>query len=130
MNQSICGWQVILADLSMILFLVTGAALSRDRPDISSDRMITLGAAGAVFRGDQGQSLAPWLDERVHDPREMLTITGRYAPGERHLIENEVEDAATAAERRGVHFRTIVEPGRETDLVAIFAFDRLDKLRR
>lgn len=127
MNQALQGWQVMLADLSMILFLVTASTLPGGKPVISAESASSShGAPGAVFRSGRGQSLTLWLDERVQDPREMLTLTGRYGPGERSLIARDVAIAAAIADRRGVAVRTVLEPGTRSDLVAVLAFDRTD----
>lgn len=127
MSQTAHGWQIMLADLSMILFLVTASTVGTESPPAANFASAALpDAPGAVFRSGQGQSLIRWLDERARDPRQMLTVTGRFGPGERSLIAEDVAVAVRIADLRGIAVRTVVEPGTRSELVAVLAFDRTD----
>ncbi len=127
MSQITYGWQVMLADLSMILFLVTASTVPA-APSGAADYGLPAQpvAPGAVFRSSQEHSLTRWLDERARDPRQMLTVTGRFGPGERSLIAEDVAVAVRIADRRDLAVRTVIEPGVRSELVAVLAFDRTD----
>ena len=72
------GWQTVLADLSLILFMITAAAASElptAPPAPPSPVLPALGEPVAVWRaGPGGPSLRDWLASSGPDPRLRLTI--------------------------------------------------------
>ena len=48
------GWQVIIADLALILFMVTAAAMKRGREDLASDPLPVRGEPVAIYREAKG----------------------------------------------------------------------------
>ena len=58
------GWQTVLADLSLILFMVTAAAVSQASPQPSSGEALALGEPVAVWRpgslSPPPRSTSPW----------------------------------------------------------------------
>lgn len=76
------GWQTVLADLSLILFMVTATAVSdspaKTPPPPPPPAPISLPALGepvAVWRLEQGgPSLPDWLAAQPSDPRQRLTL--------------------------------------------------------
>ena len=73
------GWQTVLADLSLILFMITAAAASElptspvSKPDVPV--LPALGEPVAVWRaGPDAPSLPAWLASSGLDPRLRLTI--------------------------------------------------------
>lgn len=76
------GWQVVLADLSMILFMITAAGVADAPPEPHPQpaaKPITgvpaLGEPVAQWRADAGgPSLGEWLRLESADPRMRLTI--------------------------------------------------------
>jgi hypothetical protein len=116
------GWQYVLADLSMILFMTTAAALSQeDAPTVTATaRVPTRSEPVAVWRQAPGAPpLAQWLADQGRDQRRQLTIVSHYAEG---------QQAAALEAARGLlgqgtgSVRLIVEPG-EGGLAASLAYD-------
>ncbi|MEL6738571.1 MAG: hypothetical protein AAFO28_06565, partial [Pseudomonadota bacterium] len=79
------SWQLLLADLALILFLVTAAALTRSEEVIRRDAPMAqaglpkgpgeVAPAQALYRAGVGpESLAEWLEQQPRDPRAALTI--------------------------------------------------------
>lgn len=118
------GWQTSLADLSLILFMITAAAVSQQ--GTKAKRTARAEAAEAPARpapqteplsvyiaAPDAPPLAQWLAQQPADPRQQLTITARYAgaPGaqERALVEAERLLAQAGAQGRSA--RLVVEPG-------------------
>lgn len=103
------GWQTVLADLSLILFMTTAAALgeapvqSPPAAPPSHANLPALAQPVAVWTAGQGAPpLAEWLRQSGSDPRLQLTI---LAP----------QSAATAAlalaAAAGRPARLVLEPG-------------------
>lgn len=113
------GWQTVLADLSIILFMITASAASQardDPPAISGG--FAMADPVAVWRpSPSGPTLAQWLSAQQADPRMRLTLF-IHAPagGEGEALR--LADTA-APEARVVVDR---EPG--PPLEAILAFDQ------
>ena len=113
------GWQTVLADLSIILFMITASAASQardDPPAISGG--FAMAEPVAVWRpSSAGPTLAQWLSAQQADPRMRLTLF-IHAPagGEGEALR--LADTA-APEARVVVDR---EPG--PPLEAILAFDQ------
>ncbi|MDE8651155.1 hypothetical protein [Novosphingobium album (ex Liu et al. 2023)] len=135
------GWQTMLADLSLILFMITAAALSKTslkpatgpeqpaaarsdpRPSPQSEPLaIYVAAPGAP-------PLAEWLAHQPRDDRQQLTVTARYRPGGQAAALAEAGRLAAEAGKAGAAARIVVEPG-EGAARAVLAFDASDDLRQ
>lgn len=78
------GWQTLLADLSLILFMVTASAVDirhkpdKQKPEAAPTQTPVLPALGepvALWRAQPGGvKIADWLDVAGADPRLRLTI--------------------------------------------------------
>lgn len=122
------GWQTLLADLAIILFIITAAALSqadheqaqaRARPNQPSPRSEPL----AVYRAGEGAPpLRQWLAEQQPDPRQLLTIVAPYGAGHQRDILATAQTMAREADALGVAVRLVVEPG-EGEPTATLAYD-------
>jgi len=125
------SWQVMLADLSLILFIVTAAALGDEGASATRQAappaLPTLPAQSepvAVFRPAPGAGdFAQWLKDRGRDHREQLTIVVHYPPGQRASVANEASRMAETADAAGIAARMVIEPGSARDISAVFAFD-------
>jgi hypothetical protein len=132
------GWQLILADLALILFLLTLSALpaaeaetglhlaaraAREEHDREEPRP-EIAPAQALFRPvPGGPELGGWLAGQSPDPRTTLTIFATHAPGGE--AEAWARAGALAAEARaaGARVRTIITAGKQPDLYASLAYD-------
>lgn len=116
------SWQVIIADLALILFMVTAAAMKRDREELANDPLPVRGEPVAIYRKAMGAPpVRQWLADQAPDARQRLTIVTRHAPGK-------AEDAASAAlalaAETGRPARIVIEPSGRSELLAVLAFDR------
>jgi hypothetical protein len=135
------GWQLILADLALILFLLTLSALPaaeaetdrqraargvqekaareediRPRPEIASAQALFRPVAG-------GPSLGAWLAAQAPDPRATLTIFAVHAPGGEADAWGRAEALAAEARASGARVRTIIAAGGEAEIYASLAYD-------
>lgn len=130
------GWQLVLADLALILFLVTLTALvnTRSEPNAKSARATHVAPthvapthvapAQALFRPTtRGPTLAQWLSEQPRDPRTTLTIIAQHTGEDRSLLWDNAQTLAASAARSGVTVRVIITAGDESDLYASLAYD-------
>jgi hypothetical protein len=123
------GWQTLMADLSIILFMVTAAALSQAGPGKAQGSKAELapsqrGEPIAVYRSGTGAPpLAQWLDTQPRDERQMLTVVSTYQPGKQADALARATALARDAFSRGVLTRIVVEPGLG-DATATLAYDR------
>ena len=137
------GWQTILADLSLILFMVTASALAnssdgplgnegvvpaRPKPAAQVGPAPILQAPRAepvaVWRPAAGApALSQWLAALAGDPRLQLTITVHYAPGGREGALAEAIRLSRSAGTPGTTARIVVEPGQPAGLSAVVGYD-------
>lgn len=126
------SWLVPLADLSLILFILTGSAISATPGDArvaAADpepaRVPGEANASAIhFDGEGAPPLAAMLDAHVPAAGEQLTIAAYYAPGDRLLAARRAEALAGQAQASGVEPRVVLQPAPATQVLAFFAFDR------
>ena len=100
------GWQTLMADLSMVLFMISAAAV---------------GEPVAVWRGTDPAALRAWLDGQGSDPRQRLTI---IAP------QPSAQAALTLAAGAGRPARVLIEPQRAGQPYAALTFDQDPALAR
>lgn len=114
------GWQTVLADLSLILFMLTAATLSQAAEE-GGIAASPLSQPVAVYAaGKDAPPLADWLADQPRDPRQQLTIVAHYAPGG----QDAALSAATAmAGQSEMAARVVVEPGQPAGLTAMLAYD-------
>lgn len=125
------GWQTLLADLSIILFMVTAAALSQSKDGAQAKdggAMVTPKASArseplAVYRAAPGAPpLGQWLAAQSPDPRQQLSIVAHFAPGNQQAALSEAGALLAQAGTAGMAARLVVEPG-EGGTVATLAYD-------
>ncbi len=139
-NRAGPGWQLILADLALILFLLTLSALPAAEAEVGrklADRAARekdlrhsykpeIAAAQALFRPVAGgPSLTEWLASQPRDPRATLTVFARHLPGDEAAAWNAAAALADDAQASGVAVRTIITAGRHGDLYASLAYDEV-----
>ena len=114
------GWQTVLADLSLILFMITASAASEPQNGTATPTAAVLPALGepvAIWRSAPGAvDLHTWLTQAAPDPRLRLTIV---APASAHQI------AAALAAQADRPVRIILEPGADGAPFAALTYDQL-----
>lgn len=106
------GWQTVLADLSLILFMVMAAAVSEE-PNAGGQPFQS--EPVAQWRdGAEAPGLAAWLIDQPVDPRQQLTIIAPLAAAERAL---------ELVRRAGRPTRVVLDPRAEGPPIAILTFD-------
>lgn len=126
------SWLVPLADLSLILFIVTGATLAGSlgttREEDTADRLpggIAQGVAASIFTDSaEGPALADWLSQYHPAPGEQLTIEAFHTDADRSAITARAEQLAQQAISAGQAPRVIVQPAAESRIMAMYAYDR------
>ena len=114
------GWQTVLADLSLILFMVTAAAVAEAGPDGGTAGVAPeLGEPVAVWRPG-GPTLKQWLAAQPEDPRLRLTLVlHAEAPGRSTALKR-----AETAQQGLEPARIVIEPGAGVPLEALLIYDR------
>ena len=118
------SWQLILADLSLILFLValTGLASAQARRD--SESQLHVQPAQALYRPSaDGPELNEWLARQDLDPRLTLTVFVRYRRGNPEVAWSQARTLELSAHEAGVQVRIIMISADEDDIYASLAFD-------
>lgn len=116
------GWQTMLADLALILFLVSASALDRQSDAVPPPPPSALpqnSAPAAIWREGAGApALAEWLAGEARDPRLRLTLFATPIDGARALaLVADLPDA-----------RVVVQPlgdAQPAGIVAVLAYDRV-----
>lgn len=134
------GWQLILADLALIFFLLMLTALpaaeaenGRPLADKAARGEETQAPGGAEIAASQalyrpvagGPSLAEWLTAQPRDPRATLTVFARVPRSDDARAWAEARALVEEAAGSGVTVRTIITVGDEADLYASLAYDAL-----
>lgn len=115
------GWQAMLADLSLILFMVTAGVLAKrpEMPVVPSPSATSDVAQASQqseplaiwIAGDGAPRLREWLAAQSADPRQQVTITAKYAPGGQAQAIAEASRLVSEAGAAGHAARIVVEPG-------------------
>lgn len=134
------GWQTTLADLALILFMVTAAAMAQ-QPDAdegtaqgTAQGAIETAVPGApvpargeplaIYRAVPGAPpLGEWLANQPRDDRQHLTIVARHATGGAAEAARGALALARDAEAAGRSARVVIEPAERGDLIAVLDFD-------
>jgi hypothetical protein len=119
------GWQTIIADLSMILFMLTASAVAHQGsrtspPPVSPPPASAVTSKPAPLQptargepvavwiaGEGAPPLREWLAQQPRDSRQQVTITATYAPG---AMAQAMAQAQALALQAG-DARVVVEPG-------------------
>ena len=133
------GWQLILADLALILFLLTLSALPAAEAETGrrlaaravqekgarDEEQTEIAPAQALFRPVAGgPGLGAWLASQGPDPRATLTIFAVHLPGEEAAAWARAEALAAEARSKGARVRVIITAGDESDVYASLAYDQ------
>lgn len=117
------GWQTVLADLSLILFMVTASVLAATPSATSDAEHSEQSEPLAIFVPAGGPpSLHEWIVEQSPDERQQLTIVAQYPPGEQASALTRAETMLQEAGRAGIRARIVIEPG-PGGISAVLAYD-------
>ncbi|WDA41997.1 hypothetical protein [Erythrobacter sp. BLCC-B19] len=132
------GWQLILADLALILFLLTLSALpaaeaesgrrladteAREK-EAQGALMPQVDAAQALYRQvPGGPDLSAWLAEQQADPRATLTIVAVHTRGQETAAWTRAQALAAQARAQGARVRTIISAGVQDEVYASLGYD-------
>ncbi len=108
------GWQTTLADLSIILFMVTASVVGQSdaAPLPQAAEPSPQSQPLAVYRAEAGAPpLREWLGAQSLDVRQQLTIVAQFAPGHQLEALSQAEALAREAGEAGTRARILVEPG-------------------
>ncbi len=107
------GWQTILADLALILFIVTAAVVTTSNGGGSADAVNDeAGNPVAIFRASSNSpNLPEWLKDQHLDDRQRLTITSQYEAAEAARALREAERLLEEAGDAIGNVRVVIEPG-------------------
>lgn len=127
------SWQLILADLALILFLVTLSALANEASDDqegmadadnSTRSAPEIAVSQALFRPTPlGPTLDEWLHEQSADPRTTLTVFAQHRRVDETAIWDEAQALASEAERAGFAVRVVITQGQTSDVYSSLAYD-------
>lgn len=130
------GWQLILADLSLILFLVTLTALVNSSSDVERSPVTRptsdphVAPAQALFRKfEGGPDLREWISEQAADPRATLTIIAQHSEADRESVWRDARGLAQSVKDTGVPVRVVITTGERSDVYASLAYDAPDPER-
>lgn len=120
------AWQLVLADLALILFLVTLAALARS--SASAERPVSpspqIAPSQALFRpSESGPDLSQWLAEQPRDKRATLTVIARHNGSNRAEVWERARMLSESAEEADIAARIVITRGDTSDLYASLAYD-------
>jgi hypothetical protein len=127
------SWQTIIADLALILFMVTAAAMGGDsakpapipRPASSDNPLPAMAEPLGVYRpGEGAPPLDRWLSQQAPDDRQRLTILARYPAGGAETVAATAMTLAHSAEAAGMRARILLEPSDSADVAAVLTYDR------
>lgn len=133
------SWQLILADLALILFLLTLSALPAAEAETGrrlaaravqekgarEETQPEIAPAQALFRPvPGGPGLSAWLAAQSPDPRATLTIFATHKPGGEAAAWTRAEALAAEARATGARVRTIITAGEEAEIYASLAYDQ------
>lgn len=134
------GWQIVLADLALILFVsaLTALGMTEEAEDLEdpthtpaskvdderAGEIAQFAPAQALFRASPGgPDIGQWLDLQSPDPRSTLTIFANHAPGEAVRAWKIAREWAEMAEARGISVRVVLSAGQRTEIHASLGFD-------
>ncbi len=139
------GWQIILADLALILFMITAAALAnapegpqspfkpapplapKPVPPPKIARPIAPSLRGepvAVWTDSEGAPpLAGWLASEARDARLRPTIIVRFVKGHQAAAFARAEALSGQAGLRAANARIVVEAGPADGAIVALAYD-------
>ncbi len=136
MSNSPTGkWEILLADLALILFIVALGGLVtmpiKAKPASASEaaskaksEQLAIAPSQALYRTVQnGPTLGEWLKRQPLDPRATLTIFVDYRADDAARGLEQAAAMIGEAQGAGVRVRTVMRDAEQADIYASLAFD-------
>lgn len=135
MDSGSQGWAVTLADLSIILFMITAADLSnaelaKTGLESTSATVVTAEPVAMYRPSGAAPSFSTWLAQQPGDPRQQLTVIVRHDDRGADAAIARGLDLMRQAEAAGRKARLIVEQSDHSDVAAILAYDAAPTVAR
>lgn len=119
------GWYITLADLSLILFMVTASAVQEDAEQaVRASPLPAEGEPVAVYRAGAGAPpLRDWLAAQGADDRLRLTIIARHGGADAAPVAAAAAAMAREGGKQAAQARIVIEPGPATEVLAVLSYD-------
>lgn len=117
-------WQTILADLALILFIVSASSLDRPEPRETAGAPQDTQTLAIWREAPDAPGLPQWLAQQQADSRTRLVLTIGHAPGERAEAWRRAARLAAQAGAMGQSARIVLEPGAPGMVHASLHYDR------
>jgi len=119
------GWQTTMADLTLILFIVSVAGLQTGKEAKAEPGLPAQGEPLAVYSAGEGAPpLGQWLADQAPDARQRLTIVAQYRLGGADAAARRALLLATEAAAAGHSARIVLEQGDGAEPIVSLAYDR------
>lgn len=105
------GWSLVLADLSLILFIVTAKWVGGGE-DVKGAVVEAPVVQGIYERARGGPSVAQWLSAQQAGPNARVTVTAGYGPGGAGQSIAEAQALMQEAEAAGAMPVLVIVPGK------------------
>lgn len=125
-RRSRTGWQTLLADLSLILFLVMlrvhdpAAVPAREEAAAPAAQQ----APSAIFRPGPNRKLGPWLAATVSDDRQSATVIIRHQAGARTDALGDAALLLSQIEKAGLEAALVMEPAETPETLVLIGYGR------
>ncbi|MEP7222791.1 MAG: hypothetical protein ABI673_09020 [Novosphingobium sp.] len=126
------GWQYALTDLSLILFMISAAAVAKTgahgvkmplAPPVLSQPPVVADPVAVWRPGAGAPGLGVWLASTGRDARQRLTIVARYSGADATLAAGQAARLLAEAGPAAGKVRIVVEPDSANDLSAALTWD-------
>lgn len=119
------SWQLVLADLALILFVCTLAGLvgANNARENRECRTIFANSQSIYSNTPIKTGFGDWLAMQEPDDRAQLTIFGIYRNGESARIHQSVSMLENEAIAAGARPRLVIEEGNANQVFASLAYD-------
>lgn len=121
-NSNGAGWTIMLADLALILFIVT--ASHADDGTVEAIAMARNPVPQAFYRyAPDAPALAEWVDEQKLGPGARMQISVAYAPGDEARAIKRTGTLLAEAKAAGLQPEIVLRPG-EPDARLVLSYGR------
>lgn len=137
-SRAMSGWQMVTADLALILFIITASAVESGdvlpsveeevTAEVQADRQPAIGNPVAIYRSQSDVALSEWLADQDIDPSQTITVWIEFAPDESALQLASAAAILEDIEAAGHEARILATPADTSDLSVVIAHDAPPRL--